>query len=388
MDDVKQFNESEFLESVRAAAAEDIKLVVEKVVYQVGVGYTMDGAVTEAQAKACVAINLGVSEAQVSVVIGTRRLQQQRRLAATSIDATITGEKSAVADLATKAANVFAFTEVLQSQGVTAVASIAEAPKKSVAVTTRMESAGTAVAAPASEILSTQLEATMGVKVQASVTNIATKVTPAVTVVTLAAAPVQQAPSPSPDQPSLSPRIAPQAAPGMQKSDDTQSTDQVPVVLIILLVVACLGILCAIAALACVFYYTPKTSQVHPDNIKPGAGEAIAESGLGMVSKGTAPWEAVKTHGCKKVVEQIVLPFPASQQSQETATSPILEQGSFPQPPTKEPKMMPARSQSYRPAVHSVTASPVTIASPVAPALGQAAPQKQVARAKVVARVK
>merc|ERR1712139_38056 len=104
------------------------KVVIESKKFVVSTTYTLSGKVTEAQAKNALAAAWGVQESDLTVIIGSRRLNEQHRqllaLSATSVTAKLTTEEVSKADDAMgKSANVTSVEAELQKSvsGVTAV---------------------------------------------------------------------------------------------------------------------------------------------------------------------------------------------------------------------------------------------------------------------------
>merc|ERR1711881_820529 len=97
------FKDEEFKAALATKLGVDTsKVVIESKKFVVSTTYTLSGKVTEAQAKSAIATAWGVQESDLTVIIGSRRLNEQHRqllaLSATSVTAKLTTEEVSTAD--------------------------------------------------------------------------------------------------------------------------------------------------------------------------------------------------------------------------------------------------------------------------------------------------
>jgi len=121
------FKDQEFKSALATKLGVDTsKVVIESKKFVVSTTYTLSGKVTEAQAKNALATAWGVQESDLTVIIGSRRLNEGQLLAlsTTSVTAKLTTEEASTADDAKgKFANVTSVEAELQKSvsGVTVV---------------------------------------------------------------------------------------------------------------------------------------------------------------------------------------------------------------------------------------------------------------------------
>eukprot|EP00929_Paragymnodinium_shiwhaense_P042545 TRINITY_DN21_c2_g1_i1.p1 TRINITY_DN21_c2_g1~~TRINITY_DN21_c2_g1_i1.p1 ORF type:complete len:638 (-),score=117.56 TRINITY_DN21_c2_g1_i1:229-2061(-) len=179
LNSVDDFNETQYLASIAAAAGIDSANVkVKSVTYVVAVQYNVPSGVSESDFGKSVAQSVGVAEEKVTVTFQTaRRLREApvRMLQGVLADVEIsTSSAAATSDLSTKAADTTALAAQLSTvTGQTVELTVAKAPSLAVVVETEMEStSATPVEAPDASSIAAKFKEISGKDVSVEVTNV------------------------------------------------------------------------------------------------------------------------------------------------------------------------------------------------------------------------
>lgn len=181
MDDVTQFNQSNYVKSVAAATASsgvtESDVSVTSVEYQVEQAYALQGTITDAQARTAVATLHSVPESDVSIMMSSRRLETARSLQATSFTAIVKTQSAnavkPIVDMFLDTQRHTAAFKTAMSLDADPVVTTSGTPTQKVQVQTVIQKASDApIPAPSANQLTTELSTRFGYTATATVADV------------------------------------------------------------------------------------------------------------------------------------------------------------------------------------------------------------------------